>query len=51
MSEFVYKNTKNTNINYTPFELNCHIYPRVFYKEGVNPHFKSKIAKQLAIEL
>ena len=42
---------KNTSTGYTPFELNCDFYLRVFYKEDVDPRFRSKTADQLATEL
>ena len=37
MAEFVYNNTKNTSTGHTPSELNCGFYPRMSYKENVNP--------------
>ena len=51
MAEFAYNNTKNTSTGYTFFELNCGFYPRVFYKEDINPRCRSKTAGQLATEL
>lgn len=34
--EFVYNNTKDTNTNYTLFELNYNFYPQAFYKNDIN---------------
>lgn len=51
MVEFVYNNTKNTNIDHMPFELHCGYYPHIFFKDKVDSHLKShstnKLAKQL----
>ena len=51
IAEFVYNNAKNTSTGYTPFELNCDYHPRIFYKENVDPHSKSKLADDLANNL
>ena len=49
--EFAYKNTKNASTGHTSFELNCGYYPRMLYKEDVNPHSPSKSADELSVEL
>ena len=41
IAEFAYNNTKNTSSGYTSFELNCGFYPRVSYKEDVDPRSRS----------
>ena len=51
MAEFAYNNAKNTITGYTPFELNCSFYPKVSYKEDVDPRSRSKTVDQLATEL
>ena len=51
MAEFAYNNTKNANTSYILFELNCGYHPRILYKEEINPHFKSKSADKLLVEL
>lgn len=51
IAEFAYKNSKNTNINYTPIKLNCGFYSHVSHKENVNPKFKSKTTNKLAAKL
>ena len=51
MAEFVYNNAKNASFGHMPFELNCGYYPRIFYKEDVNPRSKSKSADELSAEL
>ncbi len=51
MAEFAYNNAKNASTNHTPFELNCDYYPRVFFKEDVNPHSRSYSADELAEKL
>ena len=51
MAKFAYNNTKNASIGHTPFKLNCGYYPRVLFKEDVNPHSKSCSADKLAGEL
>ena len=37
MAKFAYNNAKNASTGHTPFELNCGYYPRMLYKEDVNP--------------
>ena len=51
MMEFIYNNAKNASTGHTSFELNCGYYPRVFYKEDLDPRSKSKIAKELSSKL
>ena len=51
MAEFAYNNTKKASTGHTPFEFNCGYYPRVLYKEDINPHSKSKSVDELLAEL
>ena len=51
MAEFAYNNAKNASTGHTFFELNCRYYPRVFYKEDLDPRSKSKTAEELSFEL
>ena len=51
MAEFAYNNAKKASTSQTPFELNCGYYPRMSYKEEVNPRFKFKSADKLSAEL
>ena len=51
MAEFVYNNAKNTSTSFTPFELNCGYYPRVSYKEDLDPCSQSKTVKKLSSKL
>ena len=51
MTEFAYNNAKNASTGHTPFELNCGFYPRISYKENVNPHSQSKSANELSAKL
>ena len=51
MAEFAYNNTKNMSTGYILFKLNCGFYPRVSYKEDVDPRSRSKTANQLATKL
>ena len=44
MTEFTYNNAKKASAGYTSFELNCGFYPRVSYKEDVDPRSRSKTA-------
>ena len=37
MAEFVYNNSNNASTGHMPFKLNCVYYPRMLYKEEVNP--------------
>ena len=47
MAEFAYKNAKTASTGHTPFELNYSYYPRMSYKEEVDPRSKSKSADKL----
>ena len=51
ISKFAYKNIKNANISYIPFEFNCRFYPQILFKENVNLHSKSCLANKLADKL
>ena len=51
MAEFAYNNTKNASTGFTSFELNCGYYPRVSYKEDLDPRSKSRTAEELFSEL
>ena len=51
MVEVAYNNAKNASTGHTSFELNCGYYPRVSCKENLDPHSKSKTAKELSFEL
>ena len=51
MAEFAYNNAKNASTGFTPFEFNCKYHPRVFYKEDLDPHSKSRTAEELSSEL
>ncbi len=51
MAEFAYNNAKNASTGYTFFELNYGYYPRVSFKEDVDPHSRSRSANKLAKEL
>ena len=51
IAEFAYNNAKNTSTGYMPFELNCGYYPRVSYKEDLDPRSQSKTAEGLFSEL
>ncbi len=51
MAEFAYNNAKNASTGHTPFKLNYGYYPRVSFKEDVDPHSRSRSANKLAKEL
>ena len=51
MAEFAYNNAKNTSTGHMLFKLNCGYYPRMSYKEDVNPRPQSKSADELSAEL
>ena len=51
MAEFVYNNSKNASMSYTPFELNCAYHPYVPFENEYNAYSRSSSAKKLAIEL
>ena len=50
MAEFAYNNAKNASTGHTLFELNCGFYPRMSYKEDVDPHSQSRSADELSAE-
>ena len=51
MAEFAYNNAKNASTGHTLFEFNCGYYPRMSYKEEVDPRSQSKSADELLAEL
>ena len=51
MAEFAYNNAKNASIGFTPFKLNCGYYPRVSYKEDLDPHSWLKTVEELSSKL
>ena len=51
MVEFVYNNAQNASIGHTLFELNCDYHLKVFFKEDIDFHSKSRFANKLAEEL
>ena len=51
MAEFTYKNAKNANTGYTPFELNYGHHPWMLYKKKVDPRSKLKSADKLSAKL
>ena len=51
MAEFAYKNAKNVSTGHIPFELDYGYYPRMSYKDDVDPRSKSKSADELSTEL
>ncbi len=51
MAEFAYNNAKNVSLDHTPFELNCGYFPRVSFKEDVDPRSRSRSAYELTEEL
>ena len=51
MTEFAYNNIKNANTSHTPFQLSWKDYPRVLFKNDVNPYSKSRLAEKLTQEL
>ena len=51
MAEFAYNNAKNASTSHTLFELNYGYYPRISFKENVDPHSRSYSANKLAEEL
>ena len=51
MAKFAYNNAQNASIGHTFFELNCGFYPRVSFKDNVNPRSRSCLADTLAKEL
>ncbi len=51
MAEFAYNNAKNASTGHTSFKLNCGYYPKVSFKENVNPRSRSRSANELTEEL
>ncbi len=51
MAEFAHNNAKNVSTSHTPFELNCGYYPRVSFKEDIDPRSRSRSANELIEEL
>ncbi len=51
MPEFAYNNIKNASIGHTLFKINYGYYPRVSFKEDVDPCSRSRSANKLAEEL
>ena len=51
ISVFAYNNAMNASTGFTLFELNCRYYPRVFYKEDLDPRSQSKTVEELSSEL
>ena len=51
IAEIAYNNAKNASTGHTLFELNCTYYPRVLYKEDVDPRSQSKLADEFLAEL
>ena len=51
MAKFAYNNAKNTGTSYTLFKLNSGYYPRVLFKENVNPGLKSYSTNKLVDKL
>ena len=51
MAEFTYNNAKNTSINHIPFKLNYGYYPKMSFKEDVDPCSKSRSVNKLVREL
>lgn len=51
IAEFAYNNAKNMSIGYISFEFNRDYHFRVFYKENIDPRFKSKSSDKLSSKL
>lgn len=51
MAKFAYNNAKNACIGHTYFEVNCGYYFWKYYEKDVDPHSKSKLALEQALEL
>ena len=51
IAEFAYNNAKNASTGHTLFEFNCGYHPWVFYKEDLDPCWRSKIAEKLSSQL
>lgn len=42
-SQIVYNNAKNASIGHMAFEFNCKYHSHVFFRDKVDPHFKSPL--------
>ena len=51
MAKLAYNNIKNTSTSYTLFELNYGYYPRILFKEDIDPYSISCSVNKLAEEL
>ncbi len=51
IAEFAYNNAKNASPGHTSFELNYGYYPRVSFKEDIDPRSRSRSANELVKEL
>ncbi len=51
IAEFAYNNAKNASTGHILFKLNCGNYPKVSFKEDVDPHSRSRSTNKLAEEL
>ena len=51
MAKFAYNNAKHASMGYMPFKLNCRYHLCIFYKEDIDPRFRSKAADELIEEL
>ncbi len=51
MVEFAYNNARNASTGHTPFKLNCGYYPKISFKEDVDPYLRSRSTNKLAGEL
>ncbi len=51
IAKFAYNNTKNTNTDHIPFELNYDYQPKVSFEEDIDPCLKSYSTNKLAKEL
>ena len=51
IAKFAYNNAKNASTSHTLFELNCGYYPRMLYKDDIDPRSQSKSANKLSAEL
>ena len=51
MAKFAYINTKNANIDYTPFEFNCKYHSCIFYEKNFDSRSKSKTTKKISFKL
>ncbi len=51
MAEFAHNNAKNASTGHTLSKLNCGYHPRVFFKEDVDRHSRSRSTNELATVL